>query len=45
MLYVARFGAIGKVRVEVGIAEAAAKPGVVPKQKGEQHEGQRKQAY
>jgi hypothetical protein len=45
MLYVTGFGAIGKVGVEVGIAELAAEPGVVPKQKGEEHEGQCKEAY
>ena len=45
MLYVAGLGAIGEIGVEVGIAELAAEPGVVPKQKGEQHEGQGEQAY
>ena len=40
VLDVARLGAIGKVGVEVGIAELAAEPGVVPKEKGKQDQGE-----
>ncbi len=40
VLDMAWFGAVGKVRVEVGIAELAAKPGVVPEEKGKQDQGE-----
>ena len=36
VLDVARLGAIGKVGVEVGIAELAAEPGVIPEEKGKE---------